>query len=327
MNILIVSPSVIPAHLYGGTERVIWDLGKELSNLGHQVSYLVNQGSSCPFAKVNFLNRNCSLNEQISEEIDMVHLNFQPQEEISKPYVVTQHGNTNDLNYSFDANTIFVSKNHAERHGSEQFVYNGLDWNEYSKPTLNTKKDYFHFLGRAAWRVKNVKGAINIARGSNEKLMVMGGHRLNLKMGVSYTPYPSIKFAGMVDNVRKSAIMSKSKGLIFPVKWHEPFGLALTESLYFGCPVFGTPYGSLPELINTEVGFLSSKTSELSEAVRNVENYSPEHCHQYAIDLFNSKVMADLYLEKYEQVLNGNSLNKVEPALKIEQTEKFLPFD
>ena len=35
MNILIVDcTGIIPARKYGGTERVIWYLGKELSKLG-----------------------------------------------------------------------------------------------------------------------------------------------------------------------------------------------------------------------------------------------------------------------------------------------------
>ena len=41
------------------------------------------------------------------------------------------------------------------------------------------------------------------------------------------------------------------------MRWHEPFGIALIEALYFGCPVFGTPYGSLPEIVEEGVqGFL-----------------------------------------------------------------------
>lgn len=326
MNILIVSSSVIPAHLYGGTERVIWDLGKELNLLGHNVTYLVNEGSSCSFGNVLFWDKERSINDQIPANTDIVHFNFQPNERIDKPYVVTQHGNTNQLDYNFDINTIFVSRNHAQRHNSEQFVYNGLDWDTYQQPSLSNSKKHFHFLGKAAWRLKNVKGAIRIARGAKEKLTVMGGHRLNVKMGFRFTPYPSIHFAGMVDNEKKSAIMNKSKGLIFPVRWHEPFGLALTESLYFGCPVIGTPYGSLPEIINKEVGFLSTNSTDLIGAAKNIESYSKRKCHDYARDLFNSKVMAQAYLQKYEQVLNGKTLNSTKPALKEIQNDKFLAF-
>ncbi len=52
MHILIVNGTPIPALRYGGTERVIWDLGKALVAAGHRVSYLVPAGSSCPFAPV-----------------------------------------------------------------------------------------------------------------------------------------------------------------------------------------------------------------------------------------------------------------------------------
>lgn len=47
MRILIVYTGFIPVKLYGGTERMIWSLGKELSRLGHELVYLVKEGSYC----------------------------------------------------------------------------------------------------------------------------------------------------------------------------------------------------------------------------------------------------------------------------------------
>ena len=41
MHILFVNHAPIPVFAYGGTERVIWDLGKSLVRIGHRVSYLV----------------------------------------------------------------------------------------------------------------------------------------------------------------------------------------------------------------------------------------------------------------------------------------------
>ncbi len=57
--------------------------------------------------------------------------------------------------------------------------------------------------------------------------------------------------------------MQRSKGLIFPVLWNEPFGLAAIESLYAGAPVFGPNYGSIPELINEKTGYTSNKSMML----------------------------------------------------------------
>jgi len=324
MNILIVCTGVIPARKYGGTERVIWYLGKELSKLGHKVTFLVSKGSSCDFATVLFYDHDRKLSEQIPSTIDVVHLNFMPTELIQKPYIVTIHGNCNDFR-EFDLNTVFVSKNHAARFGSDSFVYNGLDWDDYGNPDLLRKRNKFHFLGKAAWSVKNVAGAINVIKATkNEELMVLGGHRLNLKMGFRFTLSSRIQFYGMVGGGEKKSLLEKSKGLIFPVRWHEPFGLALIESLYFGCPVFGTPYGSLPEIVNSDVGFLSNVVDELVSEIENVDRFSRMQCHNYALELFNSKRMAGLYLEKYLKVLNGGNLNTRPPKLIERQTEKLL---
>ena len=327
MNILIAHEGIIPVTNYGGTERVIWYLGKELSKLGHTVTFLVNKGSYCNFAKVIFFDKSQSLAKQIPEEIDIVHFNYFPPEQITRPYLITMHGNVNDQR-KFDLNTIFVSKNHAERFGSNTFVHNGLDWDDYQKPTFSTTRSYYHFLGNAAWRVKNVRGAIDVIhKTKKEQLKVLGGTRLNFNMGFRFTLSPRISFYGMVGGAKKFSLLGGSKGLLFPVRWHEPFGLAIIESVFFGCPVFGTPYGSLPELVNSEVGFLSAKSLELKDAIECQNNFSAEVCNEYAIENFNSKNMALAYLEKYNIVLSGETLNKVNPSLVHVQTEKFLPFN
>ncbi len=80
----------------------------------------------------------------------------------------------------------------------------------------------------------------------------------------------------MLGGEKKNQAIQNSQAILFPGLWHEPLGLAILESLYFGCPVFGTTYGSLPELISAERGFLSNSKSELVNAIRNAGNYDPE---------------------------------------------------
>ncbi len=326
MKILIVNNGIVPVHLYGGTERVIWGLGKELVQLGHEVDFLVKQGSYADFAKVIHIDESKSMVEQIKNEYDVVHFNFRPTaiEKLRLPYIITIHGNSNDLN-ELDKNTVFVSQNHASRYNSNAYVYNGLDWSDYSLPDLNNKRNYFHFLGNAAWRVKNVSGAIDVIKKTKtEKLKVLGGVRFNVNMGIRLTFSTKISFEGMVGGKKKFELLNGSKGLIFPVKWHEPFGLAIIESLYFGCPVFGTPYGSLPELVKEDVGFLSNRSDELVEAVLHADKYSRKRCHEYAVEEFNARRMAQNYVKKYEIVISGNQLNAIAPKLVKIQEEKWL---
>lgn len=327
MHIVIVHNTKIPVLKYGGTERAIWYLGKTLAAKGNKVTFLVPAGSISSFADIIVLNPEKPINKQIPESADVVHFNLMPREEITKPYIFNMQGNVNDATL-LDINTVFVSKNHAARFGSNSFVYNGMDWDDYGKPDLNNQRKQFHFLGDAAWRVKNVKGAIHsILLTKKEELMVLGGNRLNFRMGFRFTTSPRIHFYGMVGGEGKNRLLNQSKGLVFPVRWHEPFGIALTESLYFGCPVFGTPYGSLPEIIQSDVGFLSSSAVELSKAIENSESYSRIRCHEYARDMFNAKKMTEAYLEKYARVMNGEKLNSQPPQLLTIQKEKFLPWN
>lgn len=329
MNIVIVHNEIIPVQGYGGTERVIWYLGKELVKLGHTLTFLVKEGSYCPFANVLFINKNKDILTQIPVRADVVHFNFIPDhiEEMTIPYLVTMHGNVN-TSHSLDLNTVFVSRNHANRYGSNSFVYNGLDWNDYIQPDLNLKREYFHFLAKAAWRIKNVTGAIDVIKKTeSESLKVLGGVRFNFKMGWRFTFSTRVQFYGMVNDEKKAEILNRSKGLLFPVRWHEPFGLSIIESLFYGCPVFGTPYGSLPEIIKPDVGYLSNKKSELVDAIKNWDHYSNKHCHEYALDSFNSKKMALSYLEKYEIVLANKMLNPTAPKLIEIQNQKFLDWD
>ena len=141
--------------------------------------------------------------------------------------------------------------------------------------------------------MKNVKSAIDVIKGTKrERLPVLGGVRFNVSMGLGFTFSPRISFYGMVGGEQKDRLVNGSLGMVFPVRWHEPFGLGMIESLYYGCPVFGPLYGLLPVLINGDVGFLSNRKSELVQAVEGARDFSRQTCHDYAVENFNSKKMA-----------------------------------
>ncbi len=312
MHILIVNHSPIPVFAYGGTERVIWDLGRALVRAGHRVSYLVPEGSHCDFAEVLPLQKDLPWEAQVPAGVDITHFQFNPNVPLNFPHVVTQHGNSSE-SVPLPRNTVFVSSNHAQRHGSNAFVYNGLDWSTYGAVNWQTARTHVHFLGKAAWRVKNVQGAIDIARAAHIPLEVLGGDRINLKRGFRFTWSRQVKFHGMVGGDKKFQLLNASRGLVFPTLWHEPFGLAVIESLYFGAPVFATPYGALPEIVTPECGVLSTSRSILTEAVSRSQ-FDPHACHARAL-AFNSDTMASDYLSVYKRVIDGESLNPVSPVL------------
>lgn len=325
MRILIVTDLIIPCLEYGGIERMVWWLGKELVKLGHTVSFLAAKDSTCHFAKIKTFDPSINLDDQIPDDIDVVHIHLPLNEEITKkPYLFTAHAIT-EKGDTFDKNYVFVSKEHARLNGSTTYVYHGIDPDDYGTPLLTNKRDYFHFLGRAAKRFKNVKGAIKITKLANEKLEVIGGDRWQLKMGPRFTLDQHVRFRGILGGAEKNKAINGSKGLIHPVRCYESFGIALIESLYFGCPVFGTTYGALKELIIPEVGALSNSATELSELIKQSEDYKRKDCYEYVCDNFLSEHMAENYVKLYGKVVNGETLNKEKPV-SISSIKPFLPF-
>lgn len=328
MKIALVYPGHFPAERYGGTERVIWDLGSALQRLGHGVTLIATRVRECPFGPVIEVPDRKNLIMAVPSNCDIIHAHdpeaaAQPMK-AAKPLVVTIHGNISGG--PIHPNSVFVSRNHAERHGASCWVLNGLDWRRYPRPDLSAPRCGFHFLGKAAWSVKNMRGAIWLAGRSGRSINILGGRRVNFSMGFRVTLAPWARFHGMVDDAEKAVVLARSEGLVFPVLWHEPFGLAVIESLYMGCPLFATRYGALPELATHGLhGFLSNSRSELLDAMRNPGRHGQGMaCHEHAATKFSADRMARDYVRVYERVLSGEALNS--PGLRPATGWRRLPW-
>lgn len=345
MKILLVLNSRIPTQNYDDAERVLWWQGRQLHEMGHEPLLLVKKKSKCTYAPVLFLEEKKPLEAQIPADVDLVHFFYRPPQlalsALGKPYLITNFDNSTAAD-TFDPNTVFLSASHAARHGAEVFVYPGLDFRDYGEALLDFPRNYFHFLGDAAWGGRNVRGAVDLAARAGTRVHVIGGSRVNFRKGLRITLSPSARFHGVLHRDGRNMLLNGSKGLLFPILWHEPFGLPVVESLYFGCPVFGTPYGALPELLcpktNTdnrkwtgqvdacfsEFGCLSVKRSELLDAIRQAGAFSPERCTEYARDCFSAERMARDYLRLYEQILHGTPLHNHSPTLSVAPENKLL---
>lgn len=312
MRIAIVFDRIIPAVRYGGSDRIAWWLGKHLTRAGHEVVYVAPPGSMCDFAEVSPYDPSRPIAGQIPTGVDVVH-DFAFSGSVALPSLTTLHGNM-PPGTVLPRNTVFVSRNQAERHGGSVVVHNGIDPDDYGEPDWSAPRDHLLFLALASWKVKNVRGAIRIARRAGRPLAVVGGRRLNFNMGFRLTLDPNVRFHGVIGGERKNRIINNSSALVFPVRWHEPFGIAIVEALYFGCPVFGTPYGSLPEIVIPEVGVLADSESELARRLADIGQFDRRRCHQYVCEEFSASLMARRYLNLYERVLNGESLHDHEPV-------------
>lgn len=325
MHIGIVCNTVIPTVLYGGIGRVVLWLGRGLHELGHQVTFLVRTGSRCEFAPVHATDFQRPLAEQLPAGLDIVHAHLEPLAGLPIPFCQTIHGNFRAPQV-LHPNTLFVSESHARNHNAAAFVHNGLDPADYGPPDLDRSGGPLVFLGKAAWRIKNVRGAIRVARRAGIPLDVLGGYRFNLKMGFRLTLDPRVRFHGMVGGEKKNALLRRGRGLVFPVLWPEPFGIAVAEALYFGLPVFATPYGSLPELVGEDEGFLSASESALAEAAARADAYDRRAIHESWKQRFTHLQMAKKYLTYYEKILSGETLHPAEIRTTLVRTRRRLPW-
>ncbi len=303
LTIALAHPEIIPPRLYGGTERVVAHLAQSLLRLGHRVVLMSARGSSVPGVEWVEFSHGEDPEARLPAGVDLLHLWGPPSREPRVPYLLTIEGNGKP-GERFLRNTVFVSRKHAENHGSIHFVYNGTDPGLY--PSDQRREDVLVFLSKASWSVKNLEGAIAVARGAGLPLEVIGSRSWPLE-AQRWLRWRGVRYHGMLTDSEKSALLRNARGLVFPVRWHEPFGIALIEGLLSGCPVYGTPYGSLPEIVGPSVGVLANSATELVKAIHG-RRFEPEVCRNWAVERFSADVMAAKYLEYYSQVLSQGGL-------------------
>lgn len=309
MRIALIHNAKFPVQRYGGTERVVWWLAKGLYEMGCDVTLVSDPKTQCPFAKTLPIDESTPV-EHYVKETDVYHYFNTPGSVPTRPYLVTIGGN-GKAGEEYLKNTVFVSKDCATRHGAEAYVYNGLDPNDYK--FSKNKENYFTFLAKTSWVVKNVSGAIALAKKKHTPLKIMGGYRPRLN------PFSSIYWMGMVGNPEKATTLSHSRALLFPIIWNEPFGYAVIEALCSGTPVIATHRGAMPELLNANVGFLCHTEEDFLNAMDEVSDISPDACRDLVLSKFTYQKMAEDYLNLYEKVISGKDLNTHRPTCRLDQ--------
>lgn len=304
MHVALVHPGKLPAKRYGGSERVVVWLARGLAALGHRVSLLAAPGSAVPEAALVPMDVNAAqkpafdVTRYLPANLDIVHAHRPLRAPDGVPFVWTHHGNTRPEQLDdLPPGMICLSANHAARHQTNAFVYNGLDPAEYRMP--NGKDDYDLFLGKLH-PSKGYAWAVEGARRTGHRLIVAGGWRPSLRR--------DLKYVGEVGDEEKIALLADARCLWAPAQWDEPFGLPLIEAMACGTPVLGTLKGSLPEIVTADVGALGDTLDDLTELRGRIGDVEPEACRDRVERLFSHRVMATEYLRFYQAVLRDGVL-------------------
>jgi glycosyltransferase involved in cell wall biosynthesis len=341
LRIALVSPlyESVPPLLYGGTERVVFQLTEELVRQGHEVTLFASQDShtsarliaGCPQALrldlhcVDPITHHLVMLEEVSRmssEFDIIHFNvdyfhFPFSRRSSYAQITTLHGRLDipDLVplYGEYYDMPLISISNAQRKPLPQAkwmgtVYHGLAPQHFH--FIDRHENYLAFLGRISPE-KGVDQAIQIAVKAGLKL------RIAAKIDKVDRPYfedvikpiiaehpSSVEFIGEIGEVEKNGFLGGATALLFPIRWPEPFGLVLVESMACGTPIVAYAHGSVPEVIDHgKTGFIVDGIDEAVQAVRNISTISRLGCRQAFEKRFSAEQMAKGYLKIYDETI------------------------
>lgn len=301
LRIALLHDSILPPKNYGGIERIVIALAREFRRLGHEPVVLSRKGSRLTeFESYELPSgfQEMAPAQWLPAKIDFLHSHQPLPIKPEIPFLVTIHGNGH-AEEKYWRNTNFLSKSHCRNHNGKYFVYNGVDPESY--PFVEKKDDYFVFLARTTWRVKNVKTAIAWANDLGVRLEIMGGS------GVSRG---GIRYAGLVDEPEKVKLLSHARALIYPTNWDEPCAGAPLEALACGTPVISSLNGCMPELVPPGTGVVCGNYDDLLKAPEVLEkSVTPKACRQAVEEFFSVRRMAEDYLKMFDKVIAVGELD------------------
>lgn len=226
------------------------------------------------------------------------------------PVITTIHGFSSEqiipVYKKYNDNTFYVSISHSDRHPALEYldtVYNGI--NEKDFEFGSGSGDYLLYFGRIHPH-KGTHEAIQIAIQSNMRLILCGLIQDEVYFQEKVIPYlnnTSVVYMGNVGPVQRNQLLGNAKALLHPINFEEPFGLSVAEAMMCGTPVIAFNRGSMNELIrNRETGYVVQNTAEAVLATRHIKLISREACRAHAINKFSSNVMAEHYIQLYNNV-------------------------
>ncbi|MDO8610044.1 MAG: glycosyltransferase, partial [bacterium] len=175
-------------------------------------------------------------------------------------------------------------------------------------------EDYFLWLGKFN-PDQGSKEALLAAKKAGVKLLVAG--TIDHVETEDYKYYKNeveplidgkqIIFIGELEDKKKSEIYGKAKGFLNPIKWNEPFGLVMAESMATGTPVISFRNGAAPEIINDgENGFIVNTVDEMIKRIDEISTINRTKCRERIVNHFSTQKMVNEYENIYNKIISKN---------------------
>lgn len=343
LRIAVLAPPWIPvpAPAYGGIEEVVRLLCEELVGRGHDVTLFAPPRSRSPADVVPMLDEaHPDEIERSVWEVDHVARAFDAIDGSARPYAVvhdhtgftalamanrlgtplvhTLHAPFDETNNSFYAahahKGTVVAISHSQLESAPRalagapVVHNPLrfeDWERGDAP-----RDHVLWVGRMA-AVKGPHRAIAAARRAGVPLVLAGPVQRGQETLFSTEVEPHldgghVRYVGEVGGADKAQLYRSARAVLMPIRWDEPFGLVMVESLACGTPVIAFREGAAREIVvDGECGFLVDDEDEMADAIGRIDQVDRARCRASAEERFGLRRCVDGYEAAYERAMAG----------------------
>ncbi len=347
LNIGMIAPPwvAVPPPEYGGTELVVDHLVRGLALAGHDVTLFTTGDSTCPVPRRWFHPRAVGTTGGLIDELAHVEAAYEAlgdcdvihdhtllgplwaiANEVRPSVITTAHGPFNpeltELYRTIGQHLAVVAISHHQARTAptvpvRKVIHHGIDVDRI--PVGAGDGGYVLFLGRMH-PDKGVHRAIDIARTASRRLLIAAkmwepAERRYFAEFVEPELGPDVEYIGQVGGRDKWDLLGRAEALVNPIRWPEPFGLVMIESLAVGTPVLTFAEGAAPEIVDHgRTGFICDDDLDMSERLATVGTLDRRDCRRAAETRFSTVRMIGDHVDLYRQLLDPH--RQAQPDLR-----------
>jgi glycosyltransferase involved in cell wall biosynthesis len=261
---------------------------------------------------------------QRAREFDVIHLHcdylaYPVLARSGVPFLATLHGRLDlpelKLVYAAFADLPVVSISDSQREPLPEARYVATVYHGLPEQLLfpgDGAGGYLAFLGRISPE-KAPDRAIRIAARAGMKLKIAAKiDQVDREyFAAEIEPLlaqPHVEFVGEIAEHEKSEFLGNAAGLLFPIAWREPFGLAMIEAMACGTPVIALRNGSVPEVVDDGVtGFIVDDEGTAARAAEELHLLDRALVRTVFERRFTSRRMAEDYTRIYRKLISAQA--------------------
>lgn len=340
----------VPPKLYGGIERIIDLLVKELRTRGHIVGLLAHRDSNCPADYIfpwsglrsqntlDMLRNTASLHSAVRQfQPDLVHsfsrifylFHWLFNASIPKVMSYQRQPSSHTVKWgaklakdtlTFTGCSEYICRQGRSAGGKWHPIHNCVELDKYTFEPNVAPDAPLVFLSRIE-KIKGAHTAIEVAKKTGRRLLIAGNYLTTGEAGsywqekiVPHLDRDGIEYVGTVNDEQKNQLLGQAAAMIVPIEWSEPFGIVFAEALACGTPVISCPKGALPEIVRQGIdGYLINSIEEACQAVKDLDKIERHNCRQRVEQCFSKTVIVDKYEELYCRLINRGSYDQLKP--------------